>query len=152
VDFTGKNIQGYTNGVIKWLNIAEARDFTMSVKGKIISKFDNATWGIAFRGEGSNFYSLMFSNLGTYWLEQLKSNKWTTLIQTRAHSAIRWDEENELTLVAGGDTFEFYMNGELVNSYESSSLSGKEISLSVWTAEGVTARFEFDDLVVKQKP
>ena len=40
---------------------------------------------------------------------------------------------------------------EIINSYQSSSFTGQKISLSVWMAEAVTARFEFEDLIVKQK-
>ena len=151
VDFTGKNTQGFMSGVVHWYTFAEESDFTVSLKGKIISKFENATWGINFRGSGADFYSFMVSNNGQYWLQQLKSNKWDDLIRVRAHNTIKWDEENELIIVCEGDSFDFYINGTLINSYESSALSGKEISLSIWTAEGVIARFEFDDIVVKQK-
>ena len=151
VDFTSKNTQSFTSGVVQRLNISEAKDFTLSVKGNIISKFDQAEWGVAFRGESDSYYLLMFSNFGTYILQQLKNNTWTDLLVFKAHSAIRWEEENELTLVVDGDRFEIYMNGELINSYESSSLSGLDINLAVGAAEGVVARFEFDDLIIKQK-
>ena len=149
VDFTGKVNQGYQSGVIQWTNIANVREFTVSIRGEIISNFDNVTWGINFLGDDDKFYSFMLSNVGTYWLQMLDNDGWKDLIPIKSHSALNWDDVNELTIEVSGDQFNFYINGTLVDSYSASALSGDELSLAIWAAEGVAARLEFDDLVVK---
>jgi hypothetical protein len=44
--------------------------------------------------------------------------------------------------------YQFYINGQLVNDYKTRPELAY-LSLAIWTAEGVTARFEFDDLLIK---
>ena len=55
VDFTGKVNQSFMSGVVQWTSLAYARDFTISIKGEIISNFDNVTWGVNFHGAGAEF-------------------------------------------------------------------------------------------------
>jgi len=150
-EITGKYIQGYQGGVIQWIPFADAKDFTLSIKGRIISASDSAFWGINFRGEQDDFYSFMITNIGTYRFDMFRSHDWVTLIPTKAHNKIIWGEENELLIVADGETYDFYSNGSLINSYKSAWLKGKGISLAIYSPEMITARFEFDDLVVKEK-
>ena len=151
LDFTGTVNQSFLSGVIHWRAVTEADDYVVSVKGKIISDFQNATWGINFCEDANGFYSFMLTNNGAYWLDLYEDDKWVPLVTMRYHSAIKWEEENELTILVDDDQFQFYVNGELINIVQDDSLSGRTISLAIWTAEGVKARFEFDDLVVKEK-
>lgn len=152
VDFSGKATSGYTSGVVQWQRFTEAGDFTLSVKGRIFSNYENATWGVNFREDNGDFYSLMISNNGGYWVDRLVGGRWDQIIPFRKHNAIKWDEENQLVLVADGEEMTIYVNEKLVDTFTSSAVQGDVISVALWTAEGVTARFEFDDLVVKEKP
>ena len=67
----------------------------------------------------------------------------------KSHSAFNWDDVNELIIEVVDDQFNFYVNGTLIESYSASPLRGDEISLAIWAAEGVAARIEIDDLIVK---
>lgn len=152
VDFSGINTSGYQSGVVQRRGVTIAKDFVFSLNGEIISNFENNAWGVVFREADGNYFLFMVTNNGGYWLDRYKDGKWDSLITFRKNNAIKYDDVNNLVVVAEDDAFTFYVNDKIVNSYESSSLSGDGVYLSVWTAEGVKARFEFDDLVVKEKP
>ncbi len=79
----------------------------------------------------------------------LKGGKWYSPIRSKGHSAIAWDDTNNLTILIEGDIFHFYVNDELVNSYESDASFGEEISLFIQAAEGASATFTFDNLLIK---
>lgn len=149
MDFSGKAVSSYTSGVIRWTSITDAYNFMLTITGKINSVNRDVTWGIAFRGDQSGFYVFDIGNQGWYYFSSFVDSKHTILIPVRSNSIIRWDEENTLTIIAEGDQFEFYVNGQLLDSFESSQLRGSVIYLTTWLAEGATAVFEFDDLLIR---
>ncbi|NMB63028.1 MAG: hypothetical protein GYA18_11930 [Chloroflexi bacterium] len=149
-DLTGKATSGYLSGVIQWMNILPARNFMITITGDIFSNYKSCSWGIVFNQRDSdNFYALMLSSRdGWYNLIQFENGKQKFPISTRPHSAINWDEQNELTIVAEDGYYQFYINNQLVNDYKTRPETAY-LSLAIWTAEGVTARFEFDDLLIR---
>ena len=151
VDLTGKATSGYLSGVIQWIPIMASEDFVMTLKGDVFSSFKSVSWGIIFNEKDyMNFSAFMIGNRdGTYYLTKYEDGDQTFPISGRSHSAIIWDEENELTIVASNGYYQFYINGEFVNDYEANDIPGTAIALTFWTGEGVTARFEFDDLLIK---
>ncbi len=151
LDLTGKATSGYLSGVIQWLPVVSAKDFVITVKGDIFSDFKSCTWGIIFNEkDNNNFYAFMISNRdGTYFLTMFDKGDQKFPISGRTHSAIIWDEQNELTIVAENGFYQFFINGEFVNDYEVDDMVGSTVALAIWTGEGVTARFEFDDLLIK---
>ena len=151
VDLTGKATSGYLSGVIQWIPILASEDFVMTLKGDVFSSFKSVSWGILFNEKDyMNFSAFMIGNRdGTYYLTKYEDGDQTFPISGRSHSAIIWDEENELTIVASNGYYQFYINGEFVNDYEANDIPGTAIALTFWTGEGVTARFEFDDLLIK---
>ena len=151
VDLTGKASSGYLSGVIQWIPLISSKDFVITLKGDIFSNYKNATWGIIFNEEDNmNLLAFMIGNRnGTYYLTGYEDGDQKFPISGRSSSAIRWDEQNELTIVGNDGFYEFYINGEFVNDYNANDIPGTAIALSFWTAEGVTARFEFDDLLIK---
>ena len=151
VDLTGKATSGYLSGVIQWIPIMASEDFVITLKGDVFSSFKSVSWGIIFNEKDyMNFSAFMIGNRdGTYYLTKYEDGDQTFPISGRSHSAIIWDEENELTIVASNGYYQFYINGEFVNDYEANDIPGTAIALTFWTGEGVTARFEFDDLLIK---
>jgi len=149
-DLTGKVTTGYLSGVIQWISIVSARDYVITIKGDVFSNYKSCSWGIVFdQRDSDNFYALMLnSREGRYNLTQFENGSQKFPISTRSHSAINWDEQNELTIVAEDGYYQFYINGQFVNDYKIRPETAY-ISLAIWTAEGVTARFEFDDLLIK---
>ncbi len=151
VDLTGKATSGYLSGVIQWIPILTSEDFVMTLKGDVFSSFKSVSWGIIFNEKDyMNFHAFMIGNRdGTYYLTKYDDGDQTFPISGRSSSAIIWDEENELTIVASNGFYQFYINGEFVNDYNANDIPGTAIALTFWTGEGVTARFEFDDLLIK---
>lgn len=149
-DLTGKVTSGYLSSVIQWMNILPARNFVITIKGDIFSNYKSCSWGIVFnQRDRNNFYALMLNSRdGWYNLVQFEDGRQKFPISTRSHSAIHWDKQNELTIVAEDGFYQFYINGQLVNDYKTRPELAY-LSLAIWTAEGVTARFEFDDLLIK---
>ena len=45
----------------------------------------------------------------------------------------------------------FYVNGELIISYETDNSTNQEISYTVWAAEGVRVKYRLDNILVKEK-
>jgi hypothetical protein len=151
VDLTGKATSGYLSGVIQWLPVVSAEDFVITVKGDVFSDYKSCTWGIVFNEKDwNNFLAFMISSRdGMYYLTKYEDGEQKFPISGKTNSAIIWDEQNELTIVAENGFYQFFINGEFVDDYETDDIVGTNIALATWTGEGVTARFEFDDLLIK---
>ena len=148
-DISGKATSGYRGGVVQWTDFGNASDFVLSIDGKIDSVYKECGWGVAFRGKGNSFYLFQLQHNGYYSFDLLNNGDWTSLISWHANNAIKWDENNNVTIVAEGSNFEFYVNGTLVNSYESDYLNGTTLYLVVTAAEGASANIEFDNLLLR---
>ena len=141
IDVAGKPRSGYKGGVLQWFGIAKAQNFMASMNGKISSKNRGVGWGFTFRGLGNDLYFFIIGKEGWYRLDMLKNGDWFYPIKTKTNSAIKWDDTNNLSVVIEGDKFEFYVNGTLIDSYESDQAFGDEISLVVTADEGASATF-----------
>ncbi|HOJ02267.1 MAG TPA: hypothetical protein PLL88_11690 [Anaerolineaceae bacterium] len=151
VDLTGKATSGYLSGVIQWLPVIASEDFVITLKGDVFSDYKSCSWGIVFNEwDNANFYAFMISSrVGTYSLTKFEDGDQDFPIPGKSHGAITWDDENELTIVAENGYYQFFINGTFVDDYETRNIKGTTIALATWTGEGVTARFEFDDLLIK---
>lgn len=151
VDLSGKNNSGYLTGVIQWFYVGDSRDFVITLKGDVFSKYKSHSWGIIFNEESNqDFAAFMISSSdGSYYLTRYEDGEQKFPIPGKSNGAIVWDEQNELTIVAEDGYCQFYINGEFVNDYEADDIPGTNIAIAIWTAEGATARFEFDDLLIK---
>jgi len=150
VDYTAKGFAGYQRTTLTWFTIGEEKDFALSIKGLMDSSFQDVSWGIAFRGNGDNFFLFSISNDGTYKFEILENGVWTLLINPKSINSIRLGKENTLRIEAGGQDFYFSINDTMVNQFSGALLEGKEILLIVSAKEGVSAVFTFDDVVLQR--
>jgi len=150
VDYTAKGFAGYQRTALTWFEIGEEKDFALSIKGLMESTFDEASWGIAFRGNGDNYFLFSISNGGTYKFEILENGVWTLLINPMNTNSIRPGKENTVRIEAGGQDFYFSINNTMVNQFSGAVLDGKEILLIVSAKEGVSAVFTFDDVVLQR--
>ena len=152
IDHTSKNAQGFLSGWYTAMQIAAAQDYVISLTGEMTSKYKQCTWGITVRGDYSDGYTFSIDNQGNYWLTaEGSSNKYIGNVEYGSNSAIKWDSSNTITALVEDDVITFYVNGKPVVSYEADNSSSPEISWSIWGAEGVTALYEFDDLLIKVK-
>jgi hypothetical protein len=150
VDYTAKGFAGYQKSALTWFTIDEGRNFALSIKGLIDSPFQDASWGIAFRGDEDSFFLFSILNDGRYRFEIFENGGWDTLITTRVYSGIRLAEENTLKIEASGRDFYFSIDDTLVNQFSGGLLRGKQILLVVSAKEGVSATFAFDNVVLQK--
>ena len=150
VDYTAKGFAGYTKSALTWFTIGEGKKFALSIKGSMDTPFQDASWGIAFRGDEDNFFLFSILNDGTYRFEIFENGGWDTLITTRVYSGILLGEENTLRIEAAGRDFYFSINDSLVNQFSGALLEGEQIRLVVSAKEGVSAVFAFDDVVLQR--
>jgi hypothetical protein len=147
----GKPVSGYTGGVVSWYGLASSSDFAVTATVKITSKNRDVSWGFVFRNamNTKNFYEFDIYKQGNYDFLKLNNGTWTPLLINKSSSAIKWDEENTLTVVGEGSKFTFYVNDQLINTYSDSSISGTIISLAMTQAEGATATYTIDNILVR---
>lgn len=153
IDYTSKNVTGYKTGFYTALNLTEAQDYVVSLTGKIISHYKDCHWGIVVRGDYQSGYEFSIDNQGHYFLTYYGEtpNDYIGNIKVGSHSAIRWEEPNTITALVEGDNLSFFVNEVPIMTYQSDNSTGREISWSIWAAEGVSAVYELDDLIVKEK-
>ena len=151
VDYTAKGFAGYQKSALTWFTIGEGKNFALSIKGLIDSPFQDASWGIAFRGDEDSFFLFSILNDGRYRFEIFENGGWNTLITTRVHNGIQLGKENTLQIEAAGRDFYFSINDTLVNQFSGAMLEEEDILLVVSAKEGVSAVFTFDDVVLRQR-
>ena len=150
IDYTAKGFAGYQRTALTWFTIGEEKDFALSIKGLMDSSFQDASWGIAFRGDGDSFFLFSISNDGTYKFEIFEKGGWFPLITPKNTNSIQMGKENTLRIEAGGQDFYFSINDMMINQFNGALLEGKEILLIVSAKEGVSAVFTFDDVVLQR--
>lgn len=149
VDITGNAHSSYLSGVVQWFYVPDARNFMITVDGEIESHNRDISWGINFLGNGDSFYSFGITKEGRYYLDMLEEGDWITLISSKSNKAINWDESNNISIVVDGDKFMFYINDTLIDSYESDLDFGDYLAVFVQLAEGASAEFTFDNILVR---
>lgn len=150
VNYKAKGFAGYQRSALTWFPITEEKNFTLSIIGLIDSSFHDVSWGIAFRGEGDDFFLFSIMNSGKYKFEIYEDGNWIPLITPKTFSGIHLGEENKLRIEAGGQDFYFSINDTMVNQFNGALLEGDEIQLIVSAKEGVQAVFSFDDVVLQK--
>lgn len=149
IDYIGKAHSGYISGGFLWVPLANGQDFALSVTGEMDSNNKFIGWGIVFRGSEGKLYLFRIAKDGRYDLEISEDGIRSQLIDWKAHSAVKQDAPNRLSVIAEGSTAELYINGELMETFSDMELQGKIIALAVFGQEGVQVDFAFDDLVIQ---
>ena len=151
IDITGIAYSGYKGGVVHRFEVGRSKDFILSVDAEINSVYKHCGLGIAFRGSSDNYLFFQVQHDGYYTFQRLINNDWSSLIGWRPHGGVKWDEAFNITVIAEGDRFDFYLDGEHVNSYSDNSLNySEEIYLVATASEGASAVIKFDNLIIKR--
>ena len=148
VDYRAKSFAGFTRNALTWFDVAEERNFVLSVTAQIESTFSENSWGIAFRGDENSFLLFSLQNDDSYALEVFENNRWLPLITRRQTNLIQVGQPNTIRIEASGGDFFFSINGEMVNQYSGATLAGDDILLVASAKEGASAVFTFDDVVL----
>lgn len=151
VDYAAKVFAGYQRSALTWFDVGAAQDFALSVTGTIDSRFQDASWGVAFRSseDKSSFFLFSIRQDGSYAFEIYENSTWIQLVGPLGYNGIQKGEANTLRILAEGQDFRFFINGEEVEGFEGGRLEGMEIMLVTSAKEGVNAVYYFDDLVLQ---
>lgn len=154
IEYNSKNQTGYTTGMHVVSSFFESDDYAYHFTGRISSKFRNCTWGVVVRGTIDDGYEFAIDNVGNYYLTKMGLggyNNYIGNIKHGASSAIKWGEFNTITALVEGEEMAFFVNGAPIVSHKASDSTKKNIGHSVWAAEGVTATYQFDDILIREK-
>lgn len=149
VDYRAKSFAGFTRSALTWFDVAEERNFALSVTGQIDSTFSDLSWGVAFRANEASYFLFSLVN-NTYVFEVYENNRWLPLITPKQTNVIRVGEPNTVRIEAVGGDFFFSINGEMVNQFSGAALPGEAIQLMVSAREGANGVFLFDDVVLQR--
>ena len=128
-------------------------DFTLDVDVRVQTESSGYLGVIYRRANWNNYYMFAISNYGNYMLGMMKDGNLTTLVDwTDISKSFRKEEVNHLRLIAQGDTFSFFLNGEFLVKYTDSTLQGGGVCLaaSAFAEPGLAIRF--DNLVIRADP
>mgnify|MGYP000892982363 FL=1 len=124
-------------------------DFYISVDTqRVAGPVDDVGYGLVFRASEQSFYFFMVTDNQQYHVSLMHGGTWQTLIGWTASAAIRPGAVNTLAVWGIGDRFDFYINGQWVNSVTDGMLSNGDVGVAINVSEGYTATFEFDNFVV----
>ena len=152
LSYRAKAFAGFQRATLTWFDAPPARDFALSVSGRMDSSFQNISWGVAFRADDDSFFLFSIDNNNTYAFEIYENDGWISLISRRPYEGIRTGEENKLGILADGRDFIFYINDEEVGRFSGGLLKEEGIKLIVSVREGGSADFYFDDMVIQSRP
>jgi len=126
-------------------------DCYVAADARLVSGVPDAQYGLIFRRvDSKNYYLFLVRDDGYFELVGVFEGKWTFLIEWTKVVAIRSGEVNRLEIVAKGDKFAFYINGEHVGEYSDSQLaSGKPAVVVGLTEAGDTLIVEFDNFELR---
>ena len=132
-------------------SMASISDFLASVDVRQTSGPQSADYGLAFRVVSDDtLYTFNISDTGQFAVQLLNRGVWSTLLNWSATGAIRPGETNNLRLLAQGDQFTFFINGQEVAQLGDGSLPLGRVGLAIdHFEEDVTASWEFDNFEVR---
>ncbi len=152
LSYTAKAFAGFQRAALTWFDVPPAKDFSISVSGRIDSFFQNTSWGVAFRAAENSFFLFSIDNNNTYAFEIYEGKKWIPLISRRPYTGIKPGEDNKLGVFAEGGDFTLFINDVEVNRFSGGQLEDDGILLVVSASEGSNAQFFFDDIVLQTQP
>ena len=126
-------------------------DFYLTVKVQQVSGPRDGGYGVVFRVLNSdNFYFFALRNTQDFIVWRSYRGKWTPLVDWTRSFAIRPGEVNQITVVAQGSHFVFWINDQLVVEADDEKLTTGRVGLSMELYEaGDEAIFEFDNFELR---
>jgi hypothetical protein len=126
-------------------------DFIITVDATHVSGAENASYGIIFRVvDAENLYYFCISDVGYYYAGLLENGVWTTLIDWTETTTINVKSSNTLKVVANGDQFSFYVNGNEVDTLRDGTHPSGTAGLAIELYDaGDQSTFEFDNFTIE---
>lgn len=114
-------------------------DAVIEANGYVNSGAGKYEYGLVFRAntEGTLYYVFTVTNDGKYNVSLYKDDKYTDLIPYTASSAVRTggSDENSFKVVMRGAQFDFYLNGQYLDSVINTAISSGVAGLFFYNAE-----------------
>jgi hypothetical protein len=129
-------------------------DFYLSLEIQSYSSSTTSYAGVVMRltsvEDSYQYYMFEIRQSGEYSFDLHTAEGWTTLIDWTPSPAIHPSLVNSLEVVAEGDTFSFFINGEWVADARDGTLGSGQTGLVVGLDEdGDSGTWEFDNFVVR---
>lgn len=125
-------------------------DFIVEVESTKMSGPDDNVLGLAVRKMGSgDYYAFLISSDGYYDVRELYDNTWVTSENWTESEAIKTGSQtNLIKVVAQGDKFSFYVNGEKLGDFVDNTLTSGSIGLYVGSQSEGNVTIAFDNFKV----
>jgi hypothetical protein len=122
-------------------------DFSLSIQMQQTSGAVDGEGGLVYRiQEPGLYYTFELNSLNQYAVYSHLDDGWHTLIDWSDSDAIREDAPNQLTVVASGSHFEYFINQQNVASLDDTSIADGMAGLLVGLSQAEDqGSWEFDD-------
>jgi hypothetical protein len=135
---------------LKAENAALWKDYSVECKAKLVEKLgEGASFGIFFRdslfqsGAQNDYVASVAPDQNKVFFYEVSQNKGRTISEVPLPFDISEDTWYKLKVIAEGNHFGFYINDELIGSFDDNSCPSGTISLAVRNAH-----IHFDDVVI----
>lgn len=130
--------------------IEAPEDFYISVDAQRVSgPIDSACYILVYRKSDAGYYRFEVCDNQYYRIHLRYGEEWQKVLIWTKSSTIRPGAMNNLAVRAVGDRFDLFINEQFVNSVNDDSLSSGNVGIGISLNEGETARFEFDNFVLR---
>jgi hypothetical protein len=131
-------------------NAQTASDFTLTVDAQRQSGPEGCSYGIVFRlSDSDNFYYFGVSDVGQYYVGKQVNSEWVTLVDWTDTSSISSGQVNKLKVIADGNLFTFFINGDQITTVNDETFSSGSSGLAIELYNvGDEATFVFDNFVL----
>ncbi len=149
--WTLKAIQDFSWNALP--DVAETSDLYATVEGRQISGPRGAKYGVVFRWlDRDNYYVFEIRDDQHYAFYAQEDGTWRAVIDWDAQSSlIQPGRANQITVIAQGDQFTFFINNQFVDEATDTALtSGKTGVVVELPTAGDSGVFEFDNLEVRE--
>lgn len=128
-------------------------DFYLSVEVTQPESLAEVDYGFYFREDKEdNYYYFGIANNGDYSLWLYNNAEWTQLIEETLSPAFRSGETNQLSMIAEGNHFIFFVNDVFAAEYFDDTLAAGDVGMAIEISKpDLHATFEFDNLIVNLK-
>jgi hypothetical protein len=125
-------------------------DFVLDLDASLVDGDPYNAYGCLFRYQDkNNHYEFDMNGNGSYTIGKDVNDEWIKLVDWTAHPAIKAQGEvNHIRLIAYGDIFTVYINGEFVNQFTDSTFESGDVAPVVTSYDTPPARATFDNIQV----
>jgi hypothetical protein len=131
----------------------ESRDATLEVSANLVAASGgNVEYGLAFHisDDGRRFYGFTVSRYGRYSFFRYDQLRFVDLVPSTESGFVRKDNAtNLLTVIAQGDQFTLFVNGQILRTVQDGALSQGKYGFFLLNDEPL-ALAAFDDFRVRQ--